>query len=573
MEKKKHFRFIITILVAFLGITQVQAQQHLLPLNYQHRLNYEKHLYGKDKKPFHTAVKPYLASEVYEHVYPDTTYGVKKINATTGFQKAVNVIGYEDIIRFDEKGFIRPTYMDSSAGVAIEKTRTERSYVPRKFFISANPILRLEVGRDFASSNNLYYNLRGAEIMANIGSKVSIYSAFLENQAEFPDYVTVFVRKTRAAPGEGKVRNFGANGFDFSRAMGHISYAPSKHFNVQFGNGKHFIGDGFRSLLLSDNAFVYPYMKFSTQFWRIKYTNIYTEFINEVESPTDFTLGLPRKLGSFNYLSVDAAPWLEIGVFEGMVWRNTTTEGKKTFDPNFLNPIIGVRALQRNLDANSVYGLNMSVTLPKQIVLYGQLMLNQLEGGLKSSTNRTGFQVGAKYFDVLGIPNLNLLAEYNRVRPYSYQSNVDTVLHYSHYNQALAHPMGANFDELLIMANYRYKRFVAELKFNTSVSAINFIGSNVGSDILLNAADADFEFIENSTVGQGDLGYRVFNTEARVGYIINPKLNMMIEARLQVRSYDIFNPIIIIPNTETRMFTVGFNTRLFNHYYDTPINF
>jgi hypothetical protein len=568
----KHFRYIIGFLVVCFAGQQAHAQQQLLPLSYQHRLNYEKYLYGKDKKPFHTAVKPYLASEVYERVFPDTTYGLKKINNTTGFQKAVNIIGYEDIIRFDEKGFIKPTYIDSSAGVAIEKTRTEKYYVPRKFYISANPILRLEVGRDFAASNNIYYNLRGAEINAGIGSKVSIYSAFLENQAEFPDYVSVFVRKTRTAPGEGKVRNFGANGFDFSRAMGHISYTPSRHFNMQFGNGKHFIGDGYRSLLLSDNAFVYPYLKFSTQFWRIKYTNIYTEFINDVQSTTDFTLGLPRKLGSFNYLSVDAAPWLEIGVFEGMVWRNTTSDGNKTFDANFLNPIIGIRALQKNLDANSVYGLNMSVTLPRQIVLYGQLMLNQLEGGLKSSTNRTGFQAGAKYYDVLGVPNLNLLAEYNRVRPYSYQSNVDTVLHYSHYNQALAHPMGANFDELLIMVNYRYKRFVAELKFNTSISAIDAPILNVGSDILLNASDADFEFIDNSTVGQGDLSYRVFNTEARIGYIINPKLNMMIEARLQIRNYN-FN--LLIPNltTETRLFTIGFNTRLFNHYYDTPVNF
>ena len=550
----------------------LSAQQQTLPMSYQHRIHYEKYLYKPQKKVFHTAVKPYLASEVYEIVYPDTTYGLRKIESTTGFRKAVNVIGYEDIIRFDENGFVKPTYIDSSSGVPIEKNRYERGYEPRKFYLSANPILRLEVGRDFASSNSIYYNLRGLEINAQIGKKVAIYSAFLENQAEFPDYVSVYVRKIRAAPGEGKVRSFKQNGFDFSRAMGHISYTPSKHFNVQFGNGKHFIGDGYRSLLLSDNAFVYPYMQFTTNFWRIKYTNIYTEFINEVESPTDFTLGLPRKLGSFNYLSIDAAPWLEIGVFEGMIWRNSTSDGKKTFDPNFLNPIIGVRALQKDLDANSIYGLNMSVTLPKNIVLYGQYMLQQLKGDLSSSTNRTGFQVGAKYFDVLGVKNLNLLAEYNRVRPYAYQSNVDTVLHYSHYNQSIAHPMGANFDELLIMANYRYKRLVAELKFNTSVSAIDAPLFNVGSDILLNAADADFEFIDNSFVGQGDLGYRVFNTEARLGYIINPKLNMMIEAKLQVRKY---NFDLLLPNltTDTRIFTLGFNTRLFNHYYDTPVNF
>lgn len=570
MEKKKLINSAILAFFCCYSYTTF-AQQQSLPLNRELRLNYEKYLYKTDKKkPFHTSVKPYLASEVYQHVYPDTTYGVQRINPTSGFKKFINVVGYEDWVRFDENGFIKPVEEAVIEGDTILVNRFDTEYKKRKFYIAANPIVRFDIGRG-NNDNQSSYNLRGLEIMANIGEKVSIYSAFLENQAVFPDYVSIFTRKTRTAPGEGKVRNFGEKGFDFSRAMGHIHYAPNQYFNIELGHGKHFIGDGYRSLLLSDNAFVYPYIKFSTQFWKIKYVNIYSELINDVQNPTDFTLGLPRKAANFNYLSLAATPWLSLGVFEGIIWRSTTADGKRKFDANFLNPIIGIRALQKDLDANKVYGFNASINLPKHIVLYGQVMINQFSTDLRSINNRSGLQLGAKYYDVFGVKNLNLLAEYNIVRPYSYQNATDSVLHFSHYNQALAHPMGAGFDEFVLMANYRYKRFVAEVKVNAGRSSVDGPALNVGTAILLSKDQA--AYIDDPVIGQGILGYTVANGEVRVGYILNPKINMLLEAKLHVRKYKFESSIAGLENYNLTMFSLGLNTRLFNHYYDVPINF
>ena len=59
-------------------------------------------------------------------------------------------------------------------------------------------------------------------------------------------------------------------------ANGHVSYQTSKHFNFQFGHGKHFIGDGYRSMLLSDNSFNYPYLKITTDVWKVSYVNLYS---------------------------------------------------------------------------------------------------------------------------------------------------------------------------------------------------------------------------------------------------------------------------------------------------------
>jgi hypothetical protein len=59
-----------------------------------------------------------------------------------------------------------------------------------------------------------------------------------------------------------------------------------------------------------------------------------------------------------------------------------------------------------------------------------------------------GLQLGAKYINALGIKNLDLQLEYNRVRPFTY-SHRDSVANYTHYNQPMAHPLGANFSETI----------------------------------------------------------------------------------------------------------------------------
>ena len=55
---------------------------------------------------------------------------------------------------------------------------------------------------------------------------------------------------------------------------------------------------------------------------------------------------------------------------------------------------------------------------------------------------------------MLGVSNLDLQVEYNRARPYTY-SHQDLYRSYTHYEQPLAHPLGANFGELVGLARYQ----------------------------------------------------------------------------------------------------------------------
>ena len=60
---------------------------------------------------------------------------------------------------------------------------------------------------------------------------------------------------------QGAWKDFNETGKDYSSVSAYISYSPWSFLNIQAGHGKHFIGNGYRSLLLSDNAFNYPYLK------------------------------------------------------------------------------------------------------------------------------------------------------------------------------------------------------------------------------------------------------------------------------------------------------------------------
>ena len=84
--------------------------------------------------------------------------------------------------------------------------------------------------------------------------------------------------------------------------------------------------------------------------------------------------------------------------------------------------------------------------------------------------------------------------EYNRVRPYAYTAK-DSAMHYTQYDAALAHPNGANFQEVFGQLSYRYDRFytslgitwskggIDELLVDTSGNITNTLIS--GSEILL----------------------------------------------------------------------------------------
>jgi hypothetical protein len=157
-----------------------------------------------------------------------------------------------------------------------------------------------------------------------------------------------------------------------------------------------------------------------------------------------------------HHLSINATRWLNIGLFESVVF----SRGNR-FEFSYMNPIILYRSIERaNGSPDNVnLGLNFKALVANHLQFYGQFFLDEfrskeLFAGRGWFGNKFGVQLGGKYFDALGIKNLDLQGEVNVVRPFTYQ-HYDTLANYTHYNQPLAHPLGAGFGEVIGIARYQ----------------------------------------------------------------------------------------------------------------------
>ncbi len=336
------------------------------------------------------------------------------------------------------------------------------SYSNDDFDLHVNPVVVLGAAKDQQGTFDelLFENYRGLELRGTIDDKVSFYTLLTENQARYADYIQDVTDTTIAVPYEGFWKQYNTSGVDFLRAQAYIDINATKHISAQFGYGKHFIGDGKRSLILSDFGNNYPYLRLNTRIWKLQYTNIFAQLVGQTQGGDFGLLGtgsFTKKYLASHHLSVKVLPNLTLGLFESVIYGDSAQNLKV----EYLNPLIFYRALEQQDGSsdNVLIGLDFKWNLFKTISLYGQLVIDELIvseafGDAGWWGNKQAFQIGAKYFDVLGITDLNAQVELNRVRPYVY-SHENNYTSYSHYNMALAHPLGANFQEMLLSMNYR----------------------------------------------------------------------------------------------------------------------
>jgi hypothetical protein len=436
------------------------------------------------------------------------------------------------------------------------------------FSFNINPVVNLSIGKDNQLPDRTpYVNSRGLRITGNILKKFTFETDLLENQALFPKYVAQFAKDRDVLPGAGFAKYIDASGYerDYWYSSGNIAYRPNKHFQFQFGHGKHFWGDGYRSLILSDVSPNSPYFRIVTSFWKIRYVNLWGQMsdINRIMPDGSFT----RKYFNAHYLSWNVNRKLNISLFETVMYHDTS--GTRGIDINYLNPFIFYRSIEANLNSasgNALLGLTMKYKLTNNQSIYGQFILDEFNSKEFSKGwwgNKFGYQIGFKSFNTF-IPNLTVQSEINMVRPYTY-SHYITSQNYGHYNQALAHPLGSNFREWVTNIRYFHKRLFFEGRIMIANKGLDSLKSNYGGNIYKDYNTRSKEYDVDLLQG---INTQYLFGDVKIGYLVNPRTNLRLELGMTIRR---INPEVqtreLFAET-TKFFYFGLKTDLYNQYFD-----
>jgi len=428
------------------------------------------------------------------------------------------------------------------------KTQSALFIVKQKNFkLVVNPLIGFAGGSDSHDSLPIYRNSRGLDLRGNIGNKVGFYTHIIENQVQYPSFMRQRHAETRVVNGTTLHKGFGEAAEDYFNASGYITFSPINEISVQFGHDKNFIGNGYRSLILSDFSAPYPFLKLNTQVWKFNYQNLFSQHIDFIKQGESTTNG--RKYSAFHHLSVNIGKSLNIGLFENIVFDRSDSTESDRFEVSYLNPLIFYRAVEHGLNSsdNAILGMDWKWNFLNRFSLYGQFVLDEFSkdemfGRTKSWVNKWGYQAGLKYINVANINNLDLQLEVNQLRPYFFQHRSKSQ-NWVHYNQSLAHPLGANMRELLAIIKYQpidRLRLNATYSFSkqgidSSSTSINYGGNYLRTyDNKPSGAIPMFSGIENTISAISlDAHYMLWHNlflDAGV-YIRNQKNDFMTEDR------------------------------------------
>jgi len=523
------FRKLLLLAGVILVSTQIsKAQATYLPYSYQFDQKFNAQIYSVNNS-FHSSLKPFIIDSTLNKRYNTLMQlGVDSTHKSWVYRKLFN----EHL--FDVKTSEYTFYAD---------------YLPD-----------LQLGRDFTDKISTYLNTRGYQIGGTVGTKFFFYSSGYEDQGRFPTYYQKYVNKINMIPGEAYDRDFSnTSTADWSYVTAIVSYTPIKELNITLGEDKTFIGDGYRSLLLSDYAANYPLLRLTANLGKVQYMMMWANLEDfNVPKYDDFGNNR-RKWAVFHYVDWSVTNRFSLGFFNAVIAAETNDQGDRHgFDVNYINPLLFASSLgPKSPYSDNVYmGFTSKYKIFDKTAVYAQLLLDRFNE-TDAPKNTNGYQVGIRGADLFKVTNFNYLFEFNTVKPYTYSSQ-QVITNYTDYSQPLGDPLGANFKELIGILSYSIGKFDFQGQLNYSTFGLNTNGINYGQDVTL----AYPTTVPTGSTGQG-LATKLYYGEGLVSYLINPKYNLRIEGGALFR--DQTNSL---GSAKTTMLTFGLRSTFRNLYHD-----
>ena len=500
-----------------------------------------------------TTVKPFNRMRVTQRLeYIDSVYksGAAKYNMSAADKYNMN-----DMLQSNADVTLKEQTIPQHKRILGLYKMNQHAYFAREkgYTLVVDPVLYLEGGYSSSLKDARFMNTRGVMMRGNVDNRISFYSYLSDNQERDPQYVTNYVSSHFVSlPGQGFYKINKGNAYDYFNARAGISLNMGKYFDLTFAYDKLSVGNGYRSLFLSDFSSSYPYLRFVTHFGRISYeATIAQTFAANKNYLTNSKSSVPENYLAIHHISMQITKRLNVGLYE-----NVMESGQGGFKIGYMNPVIFYKSIEQDygVAGKTNIGIDFKENAFKNVQFYGQLLFNEFHFSdithysQGAFTNKQALQLGVKYIDAFAVKNFDLQFETNLIRPYTYM-NFDSTTNFTNYNQPLAHPLGANCREFILIAKVQpLPRLYITGKTFYYEQGLDLKGVNYGSDLLQSytTRPGNYGFF----IGSGKLA-KCMLTSLNVAYELMS--DFFLEANISYRKYDVAGA----PGNNERVYMLG----------------
>ena len=392
----------------------------------------------------------------------------------------------------EEKALERMIYTDSNSHASVkpwlisfsqrQQIDSTRLIVQHNNFTTfVKPILNVETNQNFTQFHQI-----GAESYSTLSKKISVHLSLSQcfikpDSIQYKTYDSLGI-----LPSYGNIRK-NQTIWLHTHFEGNVYWQALSYLSFRTGISRHFLGDGYRSLFLSENSVPYPYIQGIAKIWKVEYLILYS-FLNEPQWHF-FNEPYKRKNSTLHYLSWNINKRLNINAFETVIWQVYDSIGYRGFDINYINPIIFFRPIEFSLGSpdNVIMGMGARYRVFENTHIYGQFLLDEFklsEWKAKKGWwgNKFGFQLGIKTYKLFNSPRWFALLECNTVRPFTY-THSDYLSNWGNMHQPMAHPLGANFIEWIAQLAYYTKPWTISLHLLYQRQGLSNDTFNAGENI------------------------------------------------------------------------------------------
>ena len=161
--------------------------------------------------------------------------------------------------------------------------------------------------------------------------------------------------------------------------------------------------------------------------------------------------------------------------------------------------------------------------------------------------------------NLFSVNDLDILLEFNQVQPYTY-AHKTPLQNYTHFNQSLAHPMGANFQEALAILKYNHKNWKILLKYVNIIYGADTLGTHYGQNIFLSDHDSQKGLLSFGNFNGQGVRTTLQNLYAEVSYLFTEFYNTNLYIGIGLR-----NQKSEVLNKDDKSIVVGLRT-----FFDNP---